>query len=670
MNKQKNYRIVITTILIIFLIMLSLFCHVKTAEISYANLAQSGTTVPAQELTQAVIYQQEIPCSFEKIKEVGFHFANYSDRENKGLVSIQVLLDNDVIGEESIDASQIRDGEYYYVRLNRTPQIGEKITARISSNSKTGQGVTIWSSSNEYLNSQGSTLAINGVVQNTQLEYKFILNQANPKLSIWFIPLLGVGIFLYFLTGVPQYYIAYFQTRYCTKRIIFYIGLLVIGMVILCLRNMDFITTPIIYGEDGWFLSRQLNNGLLQGLFSTRGGDSADFSQTSAYLLTWLAAKTTAILHGYSLAEYPLWMGIYGNMSFAFAGIIMYRAFELLIDRKTAFVAYAAVILMNLGNTSSEVLGRILNTGFLWTVIVAAALMIRYMRYDKYDLESVIEDILCFIGAFTFPICFLEIGIYLVFQILRNWEDKKIYIRKNILQFMTFVLGVIMLPRLLTSAGGGVNLTTKWDSMVEFFIARHFLFPFIWPFYHKLTDSIVIALFLIYAIVVLWAALLSVKKHGVTNAFVLYAALTVSVCGASAYMRRTMSALFADYSSTYPDRYYYACNILALMLGVVAILIIINGSKLQKKKPSIIFLVTVTYMCCNPYLLSFTYGNYAPVLGGEYKGSLVDNCKESIQKQRMSEKANNLVVDIYPNGWTMDMPLQYALATAEDSNIR
>lgn len=263
MNKQKNYRIVITTILIIFLIMLSLFCHVKTAEISYANLAQSGTTVPAQELTQAVIYQQEIPCSFEKIKEVGFHFANYSDRENKGLVSIQVLLDNDVIGEESIDASQIRDGEYYYVRLNRTPQIGEKITARISSNSKTGQGVTIWSSSNEYLNSQGSTLAINGVVQNTQLEYKFILNQANPKLSIWFIPLLGVGIFLYFLTGVPQYYIAYFQTRYCTKRIIFYIGLLVIGMVILCLRNMDFITTPIIYGEDGWFLSRQLNNGLL-----------------------------------------------------------------------------------------------------------------------------------------------------------------------------------------------------------------------------------------------------------------------------------------------------------------------------------------------------------------------------------------------------------------------
>ena len=75
------------------------------------------------------------------------------------------------------------------------------------------------------------------------------------------------------------------------------------------------------------------------------------------------------------------------------------------------------------------------------------------------------------------------------------------------------------------------------------------------------------------------------------------------------------------------------------------------------------------YMCCNPYLFSFTYGNYAPVLG-EYKGSLVDSCKESIQKHRMSEKANNLVVDIYPNGWTMDMPLQYALATAEDSNIR
>ena len=648
-------------------ILLLVFCH-ENEQFLTVGLNEGAQYVPAPELTSEAVYFQTVPCLFDDVKRIGFQFANYGDRENSGTVTVSVFSAGEPVSSCELDAAQIPDGPYLYLELTRPVSAGEQLDIQISSDSPSGQGVTIWTTDNPILAKSGAHLTVNGEMQSTQLNMSF--EYKSPKLSKQFLAPFVLCCFLLLATGVPWYYYEQYRENGRGKRLALYLLLLLGGTVILCLRDLQFISTPIIYGEDGFFLSRQLDQGILKTLFATRMGESNDFSNTGTYICIWLAQKINMLLNGYSLAAFPFWDGVMANLYIAFTATVGYRAFELLCGKKAGIAAYAAVVFMNLGGSAAEVLGRTLNTSFLWTVTVVFLLMIQYEEDNGFSAKSLLIGAACLVGAFTFPVGFLEIGGLLAAMAWRCVKDNawKKRVFGNLLLIVTFAVGLFMLPRLLTSEGLGIDFTYKPEGAIEFFLARHILFYLVAPFYTKLSDPLTVALTALYMALVIWAAVVRIKKtKSLFNSYTVFAALALGTCFASAFMRRTMTQMFGDYVGSYPDRYYYACNILAFMLFAYAGCVVIECFRREKLAAGLCTAL-ICLLLLDPSLFYFTKSNYGILYGdGGFTHTLAESCRAAVENAESIDLQGGIPVVLYPNGWAPSFSARYVIVTAADA---
>ena len=672
MVKRNEY---IRNLSIIIFIVIIIFCaniFKNTQQIVSTKFEENFTSIAPSELTSDIIFNQKTVVLFENTKKIGVFFANYGNRANEGEVFINVYnQDEQLIGESKLSASEIGDGEYCYVSLNKSPSLGELINIEVSSNSEPGKAVTIWCNDNTFFNSKGAVLEIGGQ-EITGFHMNIIQEYESPQLSIMFWAVLFLLSVVYLLTGIPQYYYEKIVESGQKNRYTFYVLLFIVATVIICLRNLQFITTPIIYAEDGTFLSRQIKYGILDNLFVNRNGlsifeNSPEFPNMGTYIILWLATKTTTLLNGYDLSSLPLWNGIYSNMFFAFTAVLGYKMFEKLKMRKIGIIAYLLVIFVNLGTSSSEVLGRALNTQFLWTVTTIFVLVILYTKQNKTIKDYIFPSIFSFVAVLSFPICFAQILGYLIFDLINQRKQVKIAytLKKNCILWLMVLFGVYKLPQLLQAQGAGIDFTFKIDSVVEFFIARHILFSFISFVYSYMTDAYVLVLFAVYIAIILYAWILEYKKYGkLFNSFMLFAMLSLGTCFSSAFMRRTMTQIFNNYTGTYPDRYFYACNILALVLFVYAIFIIMQHYKLKSSIKTACLSMVLFITLLNPYLFYFTKENYSQWLYGvEYNGTFAESCKEALNNNENLEIYQR--VKIYPSGLEMELALPYVLATAD-----
>lgn len=666
-QKQKQIRFGIITLFLVATALLLVFCR-ENEQFLTVSLSDEAQYTASPELTSETTYYQTMPCFFDNVKRIGFQFANYSNRENSGTVYLSVFSTGEPIGYCELDAAQIPDGPYLYMELNRTVSAGEVLEVQVSSDSPAGQGVTIWATDNIILGNNGAHFTVNGEPQTAQLNMSF--EYKSPKLSRWFPALLTLCVLLLLATGVPQYYYELYQKNGRGKRLTLYLALLLGGTVIVSLRYLQFISTPIIYAEDGTFLARQLREGISNTLFMTRYGGTSDFSNTGTYICLWLASKINMLLNGYSLAAFPFWNGVVANLYIAFTAVIGFRAFELVGGKKAGIVAYAAVIFMNLGEIgTAEVLGRSLNTQFLWTATVAFLLMIQYVEDNAFSLKSLFIGIGCLVGGLTFPVCYVEVGVYLAAEVWRCIKDKMWRKRffSNLIPIITLAVGLCALPQLLTAEGAASSFTYKPESAVEFFLARHILFSFVSLFYSKLNDFITIALSIIYAVVVVAAAVVQSKKvKDICNPFTVFTVMALGVCFASAFMRRTMTEMFNDYSTTFPDRYYYACNILAFIAFSHAAIILVRFFK-KERIVTLACSFFIFLQLINPNLFYFTAARFQFMYGElGFNNTFAQSCKSALEKETINIQ-NEVTVDIYFYDLSEEFPTQYVIATAADS---
>lgn len=672
MKKRREY---IKAFSILIFILIVIFCaniFKNTQQIVSTNFEDNYTSVAPSELTSDITFNQKTVVLFENTKKIGVFFANYGNRANEGEVFINVYnQDEQLIGETKLLASEIGDSEYCYVNLKKSPNFGELINIEVSANSEQGKAVTIWCNDNTFFNSKGAVLEVGGQ-ELVGFHMNIIQEYESPQLSMMFWVALFILCVVYFFAGIPQYCYEKIVKSGQKNRYTFYILLFTVATVVICLRNLQFITTPIIYAEDGVFLARQIKDGILENLFVNRNGisifeNSPEFPNMGTYIILWLATKTTTLLNGYDLSSLPLWNGIYSNMFFAFTAVLGYKMFEHLEMRKIGIIAYLSVVFVNLGASSSEVFGRALNTQFLWTVPTAFVLVILYTKQNKTIKDYIFPSIFCFVAALTFPICFAQILGYLIFDLINKRKQVKIAdtLKKNCILWLMVLFGLYKLPQLIQVQGAGIDFTFKIDSVVEFFIARHILFPLISFVYNYMTDGFVLVLFAVYISILVYAWILEYKKDGILfNSFMLFAMLSLGTCFSSAFMRRTMTQIFNNYTGTYPDRYFYACNILALVLFVYAIFIIMHHYKLNSsiKTASLSMVLFITLL--NPYLFYFTKENYRQWLYGvEYNGTFAESCKEALNSNENLEIYQR--VKIYPSGLEMELALSYVLATAD-----
>ena len=659
----------IIALFVVVTALLLIFCH-ENEQFFTVNLNDEIQSTAAPELASGTAYNQTIPCLFDNVKRIGLQFANYGSRANSGKVSINVFSAGKPIGHCELDASQIPDGAYQYVGLDRAVSAGEVLEIQIFSDSPTGQGVTIWTTNSPILSNSGATLTVNGDQWGTQLNTSF--EYRSPKLSKWFPVLFGICCILMIATGVPRYYYELYRKNGRGKRLALYCVLLLGGAVIVSLRYLQFISTPAIYAEDGYFLARQLREGIRKTVFMTRSGGPNDFSNTGVYILLWIASKINMLFNGYSLAAFPFWNGVVANLYIAFTAVVGFRAFELVGGKKAGIVAYVSVIFLNLGELSTaEVLGRSLNTQFLWIATVAFLLIIQFVEDNAFSFKSIFIGLGCLVGSLTLPVCYVEVGVFLAAEIWRCIKDKawKKRLSGNIILIIALIVGFCMLPQLLTSEGAGAAFEYKPESTIEFFLARHMLFPFVSTFYSKLNDTVTIILSLIYAAVVVAAVVVQSKKSkSICNPFAVFAVMALGACFASAFMRRTMTALFNNYSSTYPDRYYYACNILAFAVFLYAVIILTRQIK-QKKIVDMICTAFVVILLAKPNLFLFSAPRSSNVYGASgFNYTFAQSCKIALEQEKTSLINNVIPVKIYPDFWPQtDFPAQFVIATAADS---
>lgn len=627
----------------------------NTQNIDIYKQATEGSGSNTEEFIEGSEIEQSFQRPFVYLYSISVQVATYENRDNIGTFKISVFNNGEIIGEQEYDVETIIDGELLNVKLtNYKGKIGDVITIRIwDSTSVSSESVAFFTSENYLMKTMDNNLTFNRVNLEESLNLHMETNSSN--LGIMIVIMTMIMFLCIILDGSVEHIVNRYRIEYKFKdkcnNIMLLMILVLIGFIFFTLRNISYITYPIIYAEDATYITNILQKGILQTMFSTRSGNTADFTNVGSYLLLWISLKLSELFFSFNLNYLPIIVGVVSNLFYSVVAVMLYLIFEK--KRKIlGILFYWLVLLMPVANTGTEVFGRVLNHVFIWPVIVIAVLWHQYESRNIASKQKCWAGMICILAGISFPVSFVPLGVYLGLVGYESVRAKNVglSVKANGLIIVALVVGLIMLPIMMGSQGGAIGLSLNTKSLIEFIVARHFLYPFVYLFYTYLTDACVLSLFIIYCIIIVYALLCERKKYGVFNAYTFLAISVFAVILSSAIMRITMTTYFYDYETTFPDRYYYACNLLSAILLVYAIDILVRNTKLFY---SIVTIITAVYLL-NPYLL---FEQNLSTLGvGDTSATFADTIENIVVYGADDE----ITIEVYPtNGFTMTIPKVY-----------
>lgn len=654
---RRHIFLIIPCIFIIFMIIFSTFIKTDYVDFTTSNSPDSASIVG--ELTNDNTVTEKIISPYKNLKSISIQFANFSNRKNSGTVEISLYKDNKLIDNVLYDASSINDGEYLILPIHSNIDIGDELILKIfSSDGESGSSVTCFTSNNSLLDKLGNKLFINNIPSDKHLNLKYSYNSEELNFHIFLIVIL-VLVFAY-ITVKNKY-----TNIVCNIQKLYpYFILFTIAFISLSLRDLSFLISPNLYAEDAVYVGNILNKGLLSSMFSTRSGGGNDFQNTGSYILLWIALKINTFIHGYNLTYLPTYIGIVANSFFSLIALTGYITFKK-YNKLLSICIFLCIILIPTGMSGSEIFGRVLNTVFIWPILLSFLLLI-LLDNNISILKSNLIGIICIIGGLSFPISYGIIGIYLIFSFLtqRNTFTFSIWLKRNICTIFSLIIGIYLFPIIITSQGAATTLKTNPNSIIEFIFARHFLYPFIQMFYHNFNDMLTIFLFILYTIIIIFS-LYYVRKHkSDLYFFLLLVFFTFGCTFSSAVMRIKMTQLFQNYTSTFPDRYYYGCNILSTILLIYSIFLIIKYSNFNIKYFYTLSLILLFFIINNSFLFE-GISPYFNICGENYYGNFKDCIKLSTNTTISFSEQSYVTVGTYPDitVWQIKLPLPYVITT-------
>lgn len=667
-SKQRSFKILLIVIILAIIISLPIILKtVDTQDFTKYNLKNSTETTG--EIVIGRVIHQEFTRPYKKLDGLSLQFANYSDRPNKGIVNIRVYDNHNRIASVSLDASKIEDGQFIRIPFeHKVGDIGSKMAVEVTSpNSTTGSAVTLWMSQNKQLTKIGGKLKVDNVETSQNLHMKLEYFSPKVNFTLWIALLIVIWFFIPLgLAGkIITKYQSDMQFRQRVKSLLRWTAFIVVGFVLLSLRDLSFLTSPSLYAEDAAYLSNIFEHGFWNSVFMTRGGGDSDFQNSGSYILLFLALKTTSLFCGYDLSSLPTFVGVYANLFWSCVACVGYYAFRFK-GRMMGITAFSVIIFIPMGTTGAEVFGRVLNTVFIWPLLVCLLLMIQYRNRFTMGSKSIAIGLICILAGLSFPVSYGVVGIYLIFCAIRAIREKNLkkWISSDWLICISIIIGLLLLPHIIKSKGITGDMTLKPDAIFEFIIARHVLFPFIQLFYTHLNDKITSIIFIVYAGTILYAVYLNTKRKGFFSDYTYFTCTAVGVILSSALMRIKMTSLFNEYQTTFPDRYFYACNAFSILALFYAIYIILNHRGIKTKYLSGMISLLLLLIISNPYLFEFK----TPVMnihGAKDMGDFQDCVTQAVEEKQFNGEFIN--VTVYPvvpeRAWLMYIPISNALAT-------
>ena len=328
---------------------------------------------------------------------------------------------------------------------------------------------------------------------------------------------------------------------------------------------------------------------------------------------------------------------------------------------------FFTILLLPMGITSTEILGRFLQLQFYVWCMTFCLLIYRYDNKEKRKFLIMLTDILLLLAIATLPSVLILIFAYIlieIYQILKKYFNKtKGFSIKNfktmvtnelkkysIYQFIIFCLLVLILsiiilikmhncPDILFPDGDIKN----W---LEFMI-RSLSYTLIWPFYEQL-NNVSGSIILIFTLIFYIGGIFFInKKSRKLYILSLISLFTITIIVFLTRFHLTIN--FHNFEMRYiPDRYYIPMNLASLISIAI---IISDGLKLKTKRIfSCLIIVYIFGITIINGKEIFQYDkNY---LTGLYTIPFYERLQESYYNNILTDDKDNYKVKIDPDaGW-------------------
>lgn len=444
-----------------------------------------------------------------------------------------------------------------------------------------------------------------------------------------------------------QKYLSRYFTWYLSLPTLFLVGLLV-----LCIRNPDPFLNPILYTEDGAWLGLAFSKGWLYTFFNAKDG----YLVLGNLFLLWVAETGSKVLCGDPLVCLPQSIGIVSLAFYSCIATFLFAATRDVASFAVRVLLFATLLLLPLGDSSNEILGRLSNVGYMFVLL--SVLLVSCRERLKRTTSVYIADVVLIISAATNPVVTLLIIIYLSwrFYLTRRREWKNDLFLLSGICLVAMLIAYRMLSQLHSEVTGVLNPV----NLVEVGVARAILYPLLFPYYTGLSNFSAIAILFVWLLFVLLAIWRSGDQSRVFIAYSLVALIIFLVL--TLVMRPSLTQQLSGYSHTFPDRYFMGINAIVMVITLVGASSLLHDSKIIVKVGGVLLLT----------ILIILYGKKAPWIFETYKTrmslmtgvSFPDQLCES-GKSLTKAESGLVVVPIYFEGWSISIPSQMLIAATE-----
>lgn len=458
------------------------------------------------------------------------------------------------------------------------------------------------------------------------------------------------------------------------------LGLLAVGLIVLYLRNAHSIFTPVLYAEDGTWSAGLINRGFFDMLFNAR--DRGDYFVFGNVLFLALAQLSNTVFFGHNLTYLPHFVSLFSMLFYAALAVAPIVLLRDVLRIEARLLLWLLVLLVPLGNSSYEVLGRLSNIGFAFLFLAFCLLIWRRYSLQEASRKQIIAiDAMLFLCANTNPLCYPLIAVAFGIEAWHHWNSNSrprinFWLKKYqalfstrsalALLMMLFLMGLWLILR---QKMGSSSLDGKFilSNIPEAIIARTLLYPIIFPLYSHFNNMTSGVLLLIVVVVL---ALLA--KDIQREKFTLVGAAVV-LAGSAAIIivsRPVLTEILDHYRTTFPDRYYYGLTLFVYLVLASALSASFGADKKSWRRIGANTLVgglIALYAGNSAILFEFS----KPRIGYLPEASFMDEVKKAYENGGEGGPGGmRYKVALHPVPWFTYFPADYVTATVFGARLQ
>lgn len=324
------------------------------------------------------------------------------------------------------------------------------------------------------------------------------------------------------------------------------------------LRNPVAMSDPTMFTEDGSWIASLYTRGALETYLHAR----PDYFVVANVLVLHLA-KLIAEITGAGALEIPRIIAALSYLFYGFVAVLPAITLRghLSVTGRILVALLIASIPVGVPQSSAEIWGRASNIGFAFSFIAVLSLIWRETLRQEGRRWTIVPDLLILLSCATNPIAVPLVGLYLVYcpftkglgAALR--EDGLLTVAVGLIT-ISVIFGVVSTPRSPEEASTSLSA----GGLVLSGLARPLLYPFLYPVYGRLdqgwtlVSAFILTAFLLVPLV--WC------RNRLPFGFLLLATALVTMT--VAIQRPLLPLQLGGYGGTYPDRYFFAQNIMIM----------------------------------------------------------------------------------------------------------